>query len=80
VISSTIVKFAINTVISAGDAYCSSGGNRLERYGIAVPPKAPAAATEFLANLSDQELQTLSSIQQQAKGTPIADDVGTYVF
>ena len=76
VISSSLVKFAINTVISAGDSYCSSGGNRLERFGISPPPKTPPATVAFLSNLSDNELHTLSAIVQQAKGTPVADDIG----
>ncbi len=79
VISSTMVKFAINTVISAGDAYCSSG-SRLEKFGITLPPSAPAATSQFLSGLSDQELQTLGGIVQQAQKTPVGTDVGTYVF
>lgn len=81
VISSSLVKFAINTVISAGDAYCgSSPSTRLAQFGITPPPNMPIATEEFLSTLSDQELQTLARIQQQAQQYPVPADFGNYVL
>lgn len=81
VISSTIVKFAITTVISAGDAYCgSSSPSRLSQFGVTVPANTPGATLEFLSSLSDQELLTLGRIQQQAQAHPMPMDFGNYVL
>jgi hypothetical protein len=83
VVSSTIVKFAINTVIAAGNAYCgsSSGADRLARFGLSVPANAPPGAEAFLLQLSDAELTTLASVQRQARlSVNTASDVGSGLF
>lgn len=81
VVSSTMVKLAINTVIVAGDAYCGSSTSRLSKLGLTVPPNAPPGTEAFLNGLSNAELETLASIQRQARSIPNSEnDVGTYVF
>jgi hypothetical protein len=57
----------------------SSSNERLGKFGIAAP--ADAARADFLAGLSDNELEVLSGVQKKAANSRVAsDDVGGSFF
>ena len=79
IISSGIVKFAISTVITAGDAYCGPAADRLTSSGLQIPADISSETRAFIEGLSDVELTALAGIQKQ-QNLPVLKDFGGTVF
>ncbi|RFP08144.1 hypothetical protein D0T23_30415 [Duganella sp. BJB475] len=80
-VSNPTLKTAIMALMAAANAVCSSSSTssaRLAHFNLV----APAGQEDFLAGLSDNQLQVLADVQRQASqgGHITAADVGTYVF
>jgi hypothetical protein len=82
-VSNPTLKTAINALIAAADAVCSSSASasaseRLARFGLVASPDK----VEFLSSLTDEELEVLAAVQRTAvdRGVINPDGVGSGLF
>ncbi len=79
-ISNPIAKFAIKTVIAAGNTYCDSSVSltsqateRLSKAGLEGFDNLSPAQLDALEGMSDSELHTLAKYQKAVNGVPPQD-------